>query len=60
MLNETSAGAVIFRRDNEIKYLILHYKFKGDYWDFPRGNIEKGETEEQTAVREIKEETEQK
>ena len=57
MLNETSAGAVIFRRDNEIKYLILHYKFKGDYWDFPRGNIEKGETEEQTAVREIKEET---
>jgi len=38
-------------------YLILHYHFKGDYWDFPRGKIEKGETEQETARREIKEET---
>ena len=30
---------------------------KGDFWDFPRGKVEKGETEEQTAVREIREET---
>jgi len=55
---EFSAGAVIFRREDEkIFYLLLHYHFKGDYWDFPRGNIEKGETADQTAAREIKEET---
>lgn len=56
---------MIFRREDEegkeskekIFYLVLHYHFKGDYWDFPRGKIEKGETEEQTARREIKEET---
>jgi len=49
---------VIFRREGEkIFYLVLHYHFKGDYWDFPRGKVEKEETEEQTAKREIKEET---
>jgi len=57
---EKSAGAVIFRRDEQtgkIYYLILHYHFKGDYWDFPRGKIERSETEEATAKREIEEET---
>ncbi len=56
--NERSAGAVIFRRDGyQIKYLILHYHFKGNYWDFTRGKIETGETEKEAARREIKEET---
>ena len=61
MPKEKSAGAVIFRRSGgkgeKIFYLVLHYHFKGDYWDFPRGKIEHGETEKQTAEREIKEET---
>jgi bis(5'-nucleosidyl)-tetraphosphatase len=62
MVKEVSAGAVVFRRQTvygkeSIVYLVLHYRFKGDYWDFPRGKIEKGETERQTARREIKEET---
>lgn len=58
-LRERSAGAVIFRtgKDGKRLYLLLHYHFKGDYWDFPRGNIEKGETAEATAKREIAEET---
>ena len=50
----------MFRRDEKtgkIVYLILHYHFKGDYWDFSRGKMEKGEKEEETARREIKEET---
>lgn len=51
-----SAGAVIFRREgNEIHYLLLHYEL--GHWDFPKGTIEKGETLEETALREIKEET---
>lgn len=55
---EKSAGAVIFRMvGGKRLYLILHYHFKGDYWDFPRGKIEGKETEMETAVREIREET---
>lgn len=55
---EKSAGAVIFRKeDGKTFYLLLHYHFKGDYWDFTRGKMEGTETEEETAVREIEEET---
>ena len=55
MLSERSAGAVVFRAENGKRlYLLLHYT--GGYWDFPKGNIEKGETEEQTTRREIEEE----
>lgn len=58
MAQEKSAGAIIFRKENDdIKFLLLHYKLTTDYWDFPRGNIEKGETEQITAAREIEEET---
>ena len=52
---ERSAGAVIFSKDTQRKYLLLHYS--EGHWDFPKGHIEKGESEEQTALREIKEET---
>ena len=58
MVQEKSAGAIIFRRESkDIKFLLLHYKLTTDYWDFPRGNIEKNETEQITAAREIEEET---
>ncbi|HLC74988.1 MAG TPA: NUDIX domain-containing protein [Candidatus Nanoarchaeia archaeon] len=54
MIQEHSAGAIIVHNG---KYLLLKYKFKTVYWDFPRGNIEAGETEEEAARREIREET---
>ena len=58
MPKEKSTGAVIFRREaDKIFFLVVHYHFKGDYWDLIRGKVEQGETEEQTAKREIKEET---
>lgn len=58
MQREKSAGAVIFRKEGKsVVYLLLHYHFKSDYWDFPKGNIEKGENEEETVKREVKEET---
>jgi 8-oxo-dGTP pyrophosphatase MutT (NUDIX family) len=62
MASEKSAGAVIFRKEGEeVFYLLLHYagsspKAKG-YWDFPKGHLEKGETEMVAAFREIEEET---
>jgi bis(5'-nucleosidyl)-tetraphosphatase len=52
---EKSAGAVIFHRaDKKIEYLLLHYQ--SGHWDFPKGNIEKGEKPEETAKREVEEE----
>ena len=56
MAKEKSCGAVVFKRQKDgIKYLLLHYE--AGHWDFPKGNQEKNEKEEQTALREIKEET---
>jgi bis(5'-nucleosidyl)-tetraphosphatase len=57
MIHERSAGAVVFVRDSELKFLLLHYHNQTLYWGLPRGNIESGEDEEQTALREIVEET---
>jgi len=58
MPKERSAGAIVFRREGkEIKYLLLKKSFEKDYWDFPKGNIEKGEKEEETVLREVNEET---
>jgi len=55
MPKEISAGAVIFKRNKEIEYLLLRYE--AGHWDFPRGGIEKGEEEKETVVREAREET---
>ena len=57
MAKEKSCGAVLFKwqKDHTAKYLILHYE--AGHWDFPKGHMEKNEKEEQTALRELKEET---
>ena len=61
MIYEKSCGAVIFRRDKEIKYLLLHYesggRIKHAYWDYPKGHAEKDEDELDTVRREVQEET---
>ena len=51
---EKSAGAIVFRRNKKTKYLLIQYGW--GHWEFPRGLIEKGESLEDTARREIKEE----
>ena len=56
MIEETSAGIVIFRKeDSKILFLLLHYP--SGHWDFVKGKMEKGETTHQTAIRETREET---
>ena len=56
-LYETSCGAVVCRKENnEIKYLLIRNK-RSAHWGFPKGHIEQGETQEETAVREVLEET---
>jgi len=59
---EKSAGAIIFRHEKDkIKYLLLHYpsgsRTTKNYWDLPKGHIEKGEKEQETVKREVQEET---
>ena len=56
MRNETSCGAVVFTQEgDELRFVIIR-SITGCY-GFPKGHIERGETEQQTALREIKEET---
>lgn len=62
MKTEKSAGAIVFRIEKgRPAYLLLHYpssaKAKKEYWDLPKGHVEKGEEEQDTVRREIQEET---
>ena len=54
---EKSCGAVVFRRYHGNTELLLIKHTAGGHWSFPKGHVEPGETEEQTAVREVLEET---
>lgn len=54
---EHSAGAVIFRRTPEGPRLLLLEYGPGGHWDFVKGKVEPGETEEETVRRETAEET---
>ena len=49
---EKSCGAIIF---NEDKVLVV--KQTSGFYGFPKGHVEIGETEKETAIREVKEET---
>jgi len=56
MIKETSAGIVLYRKENGKKlFLLLHYP--SGHWDFVKGKMEKNETTHETAIRETKEET---
>lgn len=56
MIFEKSCGAVVYSvANNEQKYLIVQMQL--GHYGFPKGHVESGETEIQTALREIREET---
>ena len=55
-MEEHSAGALVFRETPQSRvYLLLEYP--AGHWDFPKGNIEAGESPEETMTREVREET---
>jgi 8-oxo-dGTP pyrophosphatase MutT (NUDIX family) len=51
---ERSAGIVLFHPETPRRYLLLDY---GKHWDFPKGHLEKKESDLQAALRELEEET---
>ena len=56
MILEKSCGAIVYTvEDGDIKYLLVE-EMSGCH-SFPKGHMENDETEEETALREIKEET---
>ena len=57
---EKSCGAVVYRIREGIREYLLIFNKKGGakgHWGFPKGHVESGETEKETAEREIMEET---
>ena len=53
MKKEKSCGCIVFNDKLEV----LLVKMNQGHWSFPKGHVEVGEDEHQTAVRETKEET---
>lgn len=55
-LYEKSCGAIVYRIINDkVRFLLIKNK-RSAHWGFPKGHIEKGETPQQTALREVLEE----
>ena len=56
-LYESSCGAVVYRDiRGEVRFLLIKNN-RSAHWGFPKGHIEPGETKEETAYREVLEET---
>ncbi|MBQ8614240.1 MAG: NUDIX domain-containing protein [Ruminiclostridium sp.] len=54
---EKSCGAIVYRKFHGNTEILLIRHIKSGYWSFPKGHVEGDETEAETAIREIKEET---
>ena len=55
-LYHRSCGSIIYRREKDrIRYLLL-FQRGSHTWSFPKGHMERGESEEGAALREVKEE----
>ena len=54
---EKSCGALVYRKkQDQLEILLLKHRY-GGHWSFPKGHVEGNETEHETALREVKEET---
>lgn len=56
-VREYTAGGVVFRRAAEDRIEILMIQDRLGRWTIPKGHVEEGESLEQTALREVAEET---
>jgi 8-oxo-dGTP pyrophosphatase MutT (NUDIX family) len=55
--NATAAGGVVFRRSGDELEVVLTGRASDQTWVFPKGTPDDGETTEETALREVREET---
>lgn len=57
MKHEKSCGAIVYYKgENNTELLLIKNRY-GGHWSFPKGHVEGDETEIETALREVKEET---
>jgi bis(5'-nucleosidyl)-tetraphosphatase len=57
MKSEKSCGAIVLSPGHTNRKVLLIKHENGGHWAFPKGHVENDETEVETALREIKEET---
>ena len=57
MIFEKSCGAIVYRKSHGNTEILLIKHVNSWHWSFPKGHVEGEETEIETALREIKEET---
>jgi len=57
MVFEKSCGAIVYRKFHGNTEILLIKHVNSGHWSFPKGHVEASETEAETALREIKEET---
>jgi len=57
MAKEISCGILVIRREGEKRQLLMIQSKKGGHWSYPKGHMEAGETQLDTARREVWEET---
>ena len=57
MLHEKSCGAIVYRKFHGNTEILLIKHINSGHWSFPKGHVEEGESEMETAKREIMEET---
>jgi 8-oxo-dGTP pyrophosphatase MutT (NUDIX family) len=54
---EKSAGGVVYYDAGGDGPIYLLMSNRKGYWEFPKGHVDNGETEEEAAIREVREET---
>ncbi len=57
MTYEKSCGAIVYRKYHGNLEILLIKHVNSGHWSFPKGHVEADESEVETALREIKEET---
>lgn len=57
MKQEKSCGVIAYQTENGAPRVLLICHRYGGHWSFPKGHVEAGESEADTALRELREET---
>ena len=57
LIPEISAGGVVYKRDEGEVYFLVIKRNQMNNWTLPKGHREKGESLQETAIREVEEET---